>query len=134
MEKKEKVHSVAVTKLNISRPFLKVFVRNLKGKGTAKLDRLHDLYEAAENRPLKPTDRCIVRMNSRRFERCQYIQQLGMRVHVYLDDCACYGYVEASEVSSIRNRKNSNNSFSVSYSSALSTTRNFVLCPASATK
>lgn len=98
MERAQQEFKVQVTQMRISKPFIKVFVRRLDGPDSEKLGSLKELFQKMKVQPFNPGDKCIMRMNAKRFERCQFIQLQGNKAYVFLDDCGCNGLIDVGEV------------------------------------
>ena len=94
----EKVYMVSITQIQMVRPFLKIFARNLKGKDTNEFKKLKLMFNSASENELNEEDICIVKMNSMRYERCQILNILDGQAFIYLIDCALTGNVSLRQV------------------------------------
>lgn len=99
----ERTYNVSITQLKISRPFLKVFARNLKGKHSESLNNLQHLFEEESDcSEVQLGAIYIARVNPSQYERCRVVQVIRstQSVSVFFVDCGCMGTIKFDQVRS----------------------------------
>lgn len=96
---------VQVTKVEISKPFIKVTAKKIGGNTALKLARLQSLYEIAKPRKFSAGDKCIVRVTPKNYERGIVLVINGQKASVYLTDCGCNGVFFTCEVRRMKNEE-----------------------------
>lgn len=91
---------VSITQLKISRPFLKVFARNLKGRHVEELKKLKDLYEKTEASDIEVGEMAVAKLSASQFERCRILKSVKAsgNAFVYFIDSGCFGNIKHNQV------------------------------------
>jgi Tudor domain len=95
-----KVYKVSITQLKISRPFLKVFARNLDSKENQLLLKLESLFARTDCSEVQAGDIYIAHVSPKRYQRCrvlQFTKATGM-ASVFFIDCGYMGSIKLSQV------------------------------------
>lgn len=97
---------VSVTQLKLSRPFLKIFARNLENKENEALEKLKDLFEAAEESKIRVGEIYIAKLGSSRYERCRVVNSSHgeQNVTVLLMDCGCTGTIKPAQLRALQDK------------------------------
>lgn len=101
-----KKFEIEVTQLKISKPFLKIFARNLTKKNISALDQLKDLFVNAPKVDIKVGDVCVAFVASpSKYERVRVLQinsieKTASLLHI---DGGYHGIYSLSRVKSITN-------------------------------
>jgi hypothetical protein len=102
----EKVYSVSVTQLKVSRPFLKVFARNLRNKDTESLKKLKSLFDRAEPSEIQVGEIYIARVGSSQsqYERSRVVQvsKITQNASVIFIDSGYVGSIKVNQVTKKR--------------------------------
>jgi hypothetical protein len=96
----EKVFTVSVTQLKISKPFLKVFLRNLGNKDTKSLKKLEHLFEQSEPSDIQVGEIYIARVGASQYERSRVVQvsKVTQNASVIFIDSGFVGRIKVNQV------------------------------------